>query len=270
MFIRSNKYAKLFKMLKLDKPLIMFDIETTGRAISEDKIVEIAYIKIWPNGKMKKDDIIINPQIKISPEAASVHGIRNRDVKDKPKFKEVAQNLWDIFNDCYYGGFNIINFDLMILRREFIRAGMSFEYEVKRIIDSKKIYDYFAPSTIGSAYEYYCRKKFYDGHNAVLHAETATSILIKQLEKYHKLLNKEFLEKIHNTRKDSLLYSTRKFYWLNGEAFFAFSKYKNQPISEIARKDPKFLEWILSSDFSNKTKNVVRSVLKKTKNIKLL
>ena len=261
MFIGGSVYKKLTKFLKLDKPLVIFDIETTGLNISSDKIVEIAYIKIWENGRTKKDDMLFNPEIKISLEAVAVHGIRNRDVKDKLKFRDKAQELWEVFNDSYYSGFNIINFDLPILRREFIRCGMDFEYSTKQIIDTREIFLKMVPRTLTTTYEYYCHKQFKEWHTALNDTDAATEILVKQLEKYKEIQDWEFINKIHKSEQDENIDGTRKFYWLRGEAYFAFSKYRDHRLKDVAREDPKFIEWMLSADFNKEVKNIAKKAL---------
>jgi DNA polymerase III subunit epsilon len=159
MFFKSNKFAKIAEILNLDKPLVVFDIETTGPKISTDKIIEIAYLKYWSNGRVKEDNIFLNPEMSIGQEAGTVHGINSEDLKTKPRFKDKAQELFDIFNDCYYGGFNIINFDLPLLRREFVRVGMDFEYSTDRIIDAKEIFRFLEPKNLSAAYRHYCRQE---------------------------------------------------------------------------------------------------------------
>ena len=106
MFLKGSKFNKIIEVLDLDKPLIVFDLETTGPMISTDKIIEIAYLKVWRNGVSKRDDIFLNPEMSISEEASTVHGLTSELLQDKPRFKDKAQELFDIFNDCYYGGFN--------------------------------------------------------------------------------------------------------------------------------------------------------------------
>ena len=261
MFIKPSIYKKINKLLKLDKPLVVFDIETTGLSISSDKIVELAYAKIFPNGMIKKGDIYLNPEIKISLEAISVHGITENEVKNKPKFRDKAQEIWDVFNGCYYSGFNIINFDLPIIRREFVRVGMDFEYSTDQIIDAREIFLKMVPRTLGTTYEFYCKKKVKKRHQASSDTELAIEILVKQLEKYKEVRDWEFINKIHEPNAEDYLDNARKFYWLRGEAFFAFSKYINQPLSEVAKKDPDFVKWILNSDFSRETKDIVKQAI---------
>jgi DNA polymerase III subunit epsilon len=265
MFLVSSKYEKLVKLLCLDKPLLIFDVTTTGPGISSDKIIHLAYVKIWPDGRVKKSDCYFNPEFRISAESVAIHGIRNRFLKDKPIFRQKAQEIWEEFHDCYYGGFNVQNFDLPILRREFVRVGMDFDYSNKRIIDSKTIFHYMAPRTIPMAYEYYVGKEYKGEYSAKAHTELVTDILIKQLEKYKEARNPEFIKMIHETYENVQLGATRKFYWVNGEAYFAFSKYKDQSVSSIVKKDKDFLLWILDADFRDDTKNIIRQALDEEK-----
>jgi DNA polymerase-3 subunit epsilon len=261
MFFSGNKYDKLVKLLKLDKPLIIFDVTTTGQSISSDKIIHIAYIRICQDCRTKKGEFLIDPEYQMPTESIAIHGLRNRDVKGKPKFREVAQEIWEDFNDCYYAGFNIINFDLPILRREFVRIGMDFDYPEERIIDVKAIFHHMAPRTIPFAYQYYVGKETHEGYDAATHTEQVTEILIKQLEKYKEARSLEFHKLIRESYEDVRLGTTRKFYWADGEAYFAFSKYRNQSVASVLKKDRKFLEWIMESDFTDDVKNIVKQAL---------
>ena len=262
MLLISNKYEKISKYLNLDKPMVIFDCETTGTAISSDKIINIAYIKIFKEGHIKKDDIMFNPEMKIEPETTAIHGIRNKHVKDKPVFREKARELWDVFNDCYYSGFNIANFDLLILRREFIRLGFDFNYNTKDIVDVRKVFDYLSPRNLSLAYLYYCKKELKQTNSAMFDTEAAAEILLKQLEKYKEIRDKKFLNKINDeSREDYANRGNQKFYWINGEAYFSFSKYKNKSLKWVYKQDKEFLEWMLGADFSSGTKNIVRATI---------
>lgn len=254
-------FNKINKFLKLDKPLVIFDLETTGLVLSMDKIIEIAYIKYLPNGRVIKDDIFLNPEMPISRESTEVHGITNDDVADKPTFKEKAQEFWDIFQNSYYGGFNIINFDLPMLKREFIRCGIDFDYTNKDIIDSKTIYHYMEPRTLSAALKYYCNKDHDNAHNALADVEATAEILACQMEKYNEIHDWDFVRKIHSTSDDRYVDNERKFYWRDGEAYFSFSKHKDTPLSEVAKTDPSFLQWIVSADFSEETKDIIKKAL---------
>lgn len=254
-------FNKINKLIKLEKPLVVFDIESTGLILSVDKIVEIAYIKYLPNGRTIKDDIFLNPEMNISLESSAIHGITNEDVASMPTFRDKAKELWDVFQDSHYGGFNIIQFDLPMLKREFLRVGMNFEFKTDDIIDSKTIFHYMEPRTLSAAYRFYCNKEHDDAHSAIADVEVTTEILINQLEKYQEIHDWNFLNKIHHSSDDRFVDNDRKFYWRDSEAYFSFSKHKDTPLSEVAKIDPGFLQWIMTADFSDETKNIVQKAL---------
>jgi DNA polymerase III subunit epsilon len=264
MFLTGNIYKKICKLLELDRPLVIFDIETTGQNLSSDKIISLAFTKIRLDGTVKKESSLFDPEIPIEDEAFAIHGISDEVVKGQPKFREKAQEIFDDFNGCYFGGFNIMNFDLMILRREFIRIGMDFKYEPEDVIDSRSIYLYMSPPTLASAYEHYFRKSFKGTHDAVENMDVAIEILAKQLEEYSEIRDRKFINNINLTGTEDLFWdSGNKFYWINGEAYFDFSKYKDKTISQVAKEDPKFLSWVLKSNFSPETKSIVKMALNK-------
>ena len=264
MFERK-KYKKIIKFLHIKKPLVIFSLETTGPSISADKIMEIAFIKIIPNGRVMKGNYIINPEIEISKESMAIHNIKKADLKDKPTFKKMSREIWDIFNNCYYSGFNIMNFYLPILRREFIRVGLNFEYTNKNIIDSKIIFNYMEPRTLSGTYRYYCAKEHLNIYNAEADTEVATQILFNQLEKYKEIRSWRFIKEINKPSKEKFIDHKRKFYWRKGEAYFTFSKYKDTPLSEVVKTNPAFLKWILKANFSDEAKSIVKKALESNK-----
>jgi len=248
---------KIKELTNFDKPLVVFDLETTGLSISTDKIVQIAYLKILPNGRIIEGDLLVNPEMEISTEAAETHGITNEMVADKPTFKELVSNLWEIFDNCYYSGFNIARFDLPLLRREFIRAGYDLEYSDDSIIDTKIVYHYMEPRTLSAAYKYYCNKEHVGAHSALADTKAAAEILSKQLEKY----GYDFIKKIHENIDEKYVDKEKKFYWRDGEAYFAFSRYKDKALSEVAANHQDFLNWMMEADFSKIVKNIVKKAL---------
>ncbi|MDP2736878.1 MAG: 3'-5' exonuclease [bacterium] len=252
---------KINDLISLDKPLVIFDLETTGLSINLDRIIEIAYLKIMPDGKIIKDDLLINPEMKIPAEAFAIHGISDDKVKDAPTLKDKAEELYGIFYDCSYGGFNVFNYDLPMLKREFLRVGLDFNYDNAKVIDSQKIYHYMEPRTLAAAYKFYCEKEHVDAHNALADVEATVKILTKQLEKYEETRDWDFIYKIHHAADDRFVDTDRKFYWRGGEAFFAFSKHKDRSLADVAEKDPGFLGWLLSADFSEETKEIVKKAL---------
>lgn len=249
------------KLIPLDKPLVVFDLETTGLSVNLDRIVEIAYLKISPDGAVLESDLLLNPEISISAEAAAVHGISDEQVKNQPTFKDKAEELWQIFNDCYYSGFNVMAFDLPMLKREFLRVGFDFNYSKARIIDAKVIYHFMEPRTLSAAYKFYCKKEHTAAHNALADVRVTAEILAGQLKKYKEARDWDFVYKIHHAADGRFVDNARKFYWRSGEAYFSFSKYKDRPLAEVAELDPGFLNWILTADFSEETKEIIRKAL---------
>lgn len=256
-----DKLKKIVKLIPLEQPLVVFDLETTGLSITLDRIVEIAYLKILPDGSVFKGDWLINPEMSIPAEAVAIHGITDEKVKDEPTFKDRALELWEIFNGCYYSGFNIVNYDLPLLKREFLRAGRDFDYANAKIIDAKTIYHFMEPRTLSAAYKFYCEKEHEEAHSALADVEATAKILTKQLEKYSETRDWDFIYKIHHAADDRFVDSDRKFFWRNGEAHFSFSKYKGSSLAEVVKLDPGFLQWILSADFSEETKDIVKKAL---------
>lgn len=262
MFGKDSIYKKIIKLLDINGPLVVFDVQTTGLAISTDKIVELAYVKVWPNGRIKRGDIMLNPEMNISLEATAVHGIKNEDIQDKPTFRDKSQEIWDIFNDSHYSGFNVANFDLPIIRREFVRVGMDFDYDEKRVIDSRVLFNYMAPRSLSMAYEHYCKKQFKHDYNAVLDTDSAAEILMRQLEKYEEVRNIKFINSIQETSGSKIhTDNVKKIYWIDGIAHFAFSKYKDKTVKQVSKEDPAFLKWILEAEFPREVKNIVRIAL---------
>ncbi len=257
----TTKQAKIAKLIALDKPLVVFDLESTGLSVTMDRIIEVAYLKIFPSGVVKKGVMLLNPEMNIPAEAVAIHGISDDQVKDEPTFKEKAQEIWEIFNGCNFSGFNIMGFDLPLLRREFLRAGMDFDYTAAKIIDAKVIYHFMEPRTLSAAYKFYCGKEHDEAHSALADVLVAAEVLEKQLEKYGETRDWEFIHKIHHLDNDRFVDNDRKFFWRNGEAHFSFSKYKGRPLGEIVKLDPGFLNWILSADFSEETKGIIKKAL---------
>lgn len=264
----EEKFSKIYQSLALKRPLVIFDVEATGMNVSADKIIEIAYTKIRRGGMVQQKSIMLDPEIPISEEASAVHGIYKEAVNGRSKFRERAQEIWEVFHNSYYAGYNIINFDLPILRREFIRVGMDFNYDLKQVIDAKEIFQFMTPRNLPNAYEYYCHHEFDKPRNALNNAEATTEILFRQLDRYKEITDMAFIEKINNS--SGIAYgeyedSTRKFYWRKGKAFFAISKYKDKSLSWVAREDPNFLRWLMNLDFSGDAKNIIKSALEGNK-----
>lgn len=253
-----SDFKHLLDVMKLDKPLVVFDLETTGLALSYDRVIELAFVKIMPNGRVLEKDIFFNPEIDIPSEVTAIHGLTNADLADKPLFREQAQEVWDIFNGCYFGGFNVANFDLPMLRREFLRVGYDFNYSKKQIIDSKIIYHAMEPRDLEAAYHYYCQKQLINAHSALADVHATVEILDQQLVQY----DYELIRQISEAPDDRYVDDEKRFYWRGGQAYLNFSKHKDHSLAEVSQTDPGFLQWILGADFSQETKQIVERALK--------
>jgi len=261
MFEPHKKIVNIAKKFALEKPLVIFSVETTGLKLSSDRIVEIAFLKILPNGRVVEGDYFFNPEMEINEEAQMFHGITDERVENEATFKQKAQEVRGIFENCFYAGYNIINSGLPFLRREFLRAGINFSYSVDDVYDAREIFSYMEPRTLSSAYKWYCGKNRKAHSGAASSCVAVEGILTEQFSRYKELRDKDFLRSVNTPRENSELDHERKFSWHRGEAHFNFSKYYGESLSSVAKDDPDFLRKILEMEFSEATKNIIRKAL---------
>ena len=252
--------------LNLRNPLCFFDLETTGINIAQDRIIEIAIIKMLPNGEVQRKTNLLNPTVPIPESSTAIHGITNEDVKDKPTFKEVAKDYARFLEGSDLSGFNILKFDVPMLVEEFLRAGVEFEYSRKKIIDAQKIFHLMEKRTLSAAYRFYLNKDMKDSHTAEADAEATMEVLIAQLQKYEGQEVTDGLgKKIGEIKNDmdvlSKLTSSemvdlagRMIRNEKGEAIFNFGKHKNKPVLSVLRDEPSYYDWMLNGDFPLDTK----------------
>ncbi|MFZ2187013.1 MAG: 3'-5' exonuclease [Candidatus Moraniibacteriota bacterium] len=199
--------STIAQYLPLDRPLVIFDLETTGLAAGEDKIIEIAYEKIMPSGEIVAYCQRINPGKPIPEVASRINGIYDKDVADAPSFAKLSYELWSMFEGADVGGFNITGFDLPFLKGEFSSVGKNFDFTSKRVLDAKILYhkmevrDMFAPRNLGAAYKLYCGKEHVNAHTGAGDVRVTVEILEKQLEKYPEFRNWEYLAELHGNKK---------------------------------------------------------------------
>lgn len=246
--------------LNLKKPLVIFDLETTGINITHDHIIEIGYIKVEPNGNEESKSIRINPGIHIPEESTAVHGIKDEDVKDCPTFKEIASDLANSFQGCDFAGFNSNHFDVPMLAEEFLRAGVNFDFSKCKFIDVQNIFHKKEQRTLVAAYKFYVKDEDFNAHAALDDTRATYEVLQAQLDRYNDLENNvDFLSDYSsNTRNVDLagriIYNDKK------EMVFNFGKYKNCPVTEVLDKDSGYYGWIMSSDFALNTKQVLTKI----------
>lgn len=244
--------------LNLKKPIIFFDLETTGTNITRDRIVEISVIKINPNGEEREFTQRINPEMHIPAEATAVHHITDEDVADKPTFRQLAGNLAKGFTGCDIAGYNSNRFDVPMLAEEFARAGIDFDFSRARFIDVQTIFHKKEQRTLVAAYRFYCGKELDGAHSANADTRATYEVLKAQLDRYPDLPNDiEELSKYSAPNRNVDLMGR---IILNDKdvPVINFGKYKGQPVVDVLRRDPGYYSWIEQGDFSGDTKRAFR------------
>lgn len=241
--------------LKLSKPLIFFDIEATGLSTVHDRIVELCYIKVLPNGNEQSETLRFNPGIHISDEATKVNGIHDEDVADCPRFRDEAPRLADVFKDCDIAGFNSNTFDIPLLVEEFIRAGINFDINACRFVDVQTIFHRMEPRNLTAAYKFYCNKNLEDAHTAMADTRATYEVLKGQLDRYPEELKNDvaFLSEFSCRRRNVDL-AGRIVLNEKGVPVINFGKYKGYPVKDVLRSDVGYYNWIMQGDFPQNTK----------------
>ena len=246
--------------LNLKKPIIFFDLETTGVNVSTDRIVEICYIKVMPNGNELSRNMRINPGMPIPAEASAVHGIYDEDVKDCPTFKEVARDIAADFEGCDIAGFNSNRFDVPMLAEEFLRAQVDIDLSRLRAIDVQVLYHKREPRTLSAAYKFYCGAVLEDAHSALADTRATYEVLKAQLSHYDDMPNDiEALSK-ESTFTNNVDFAGRIVYDESGKEVFNFGKYKGMPVDAVLDRDPGYYGWMMNGDFSLNTKQVLTRI----------
>ena len=246
--------------LNLKKPIIFFDLETTGTDISKDRIVEICYIKVSPDGKEVEYTKRINPGMHIPEGASAVHGIYDEDVKECPMFKDVAREIANEFEGCDIAGFNSNRFDLPLLAEEFLRAQVDIDLSRMRAIDVQVIYHKREPRTLSAAYKFYCGKVLEDAHSALADTRATYEVLKSQLDFYDDIENDMEVLSKESSFTNNVDFAGRFIYDENGREVFNFGKYKGMPVDAVLDRDPGYYGWMMNGEFSLNTKQVLTRI----------
>ena len=279
--------------LNLQKPLVVFDLETTGLDMVKDRIIQISYIKVYPNGLEERGNYLVNPCVPILPVITQLTGISEDDVKDKPTFQQIAARLRDTFTGCDFAGFNSNFFDIPLLAEEFLRAGIDFDFSKCRLIDACTIFKKLERRNLASAYKFYCGRKMeddFEAHRADQDTEATWRVLQAELDHYTEAHQRELGEepegRVLQNDMDFLADFSRvnnnvdfagRFVW--GEAkdakgqtivdaegkpvmteYFNFGKYKGKTVADVLQFDPSYYNWMISGDFTNNTKQVLTRI----------
>ncbi len=251
--------------LKLEKPLIFFDLETTGTNITHDRIVELSLIKVYPDGHTESKTRRLNPEMHIPAEATAVHHITDEMVKNEPTFRQISKALLAIFEGCDIAGFNSNKFDVPLLIEEFGRAGLNFEVAGRRFVDVQNIFHKMEQRTLVAAYKFYCGKNLEDAHSALADTQATYEVLMSQLDRYSELEND--VEKLAEFSKSGRNVDLAARIVLNDkdEPVFNFGKHKGQPVKEVFRREPSFYSWMMQGDFAKNTKDVITAIYAETR-----
>ena len=244
--------------LNLKRPIVFFDLETTGLDIANDRIVELCYIKVEPNGNEESKAMRLNPEKHISESATKVHGISDEDVKGCPTFREIAPALAETLQGCDLAGFNSNKFDIPMLAEEFLRAGVDMDFSNRRFIDVQNIYHKMERRTLIAAYKYYCGKDLNDAHSALADTRATYEVLQAQLDMYPNDLKNDmdFLSDF-STMDHNVDLAGRFVYDEKGNEVVNFGKYKGKSVREVLMRDPGYYGWIIQSDFTLNTKQTL-------------
>lgn len=241
--------------LRLSRPIIFFDIEATGLNVANDRIVELCYIKVFPNGTEEIKTQRFNPGIHISAEATAVNGIHDEDVADCPRFKERAAELACTFTGCDLAGFNSNHFDIPMLVEEFIRAGVEYDVSKARFVDVQGIFHKMEKRDLTAAYKFYCGKDLTEAHTAEADTRATLEVLEAQLDRYKDTVHNDiaFLSDFSRRNRNVDL-AGRIVLNEQGVETINFGKYRGKAVSDVLRNDPGYFNWIMQGDFPQNTK----------------
>jgi len=249
--------------IRLERDLVFLDTETTGTDITSDRIVEIALVRVKPDGTREEYRTLVNPEIPIPEESRRVHGISDQDVAGAPTFAELAPSLFERLKDVDYSGYNILRFDLPLLRNEFQRARIEWTTEGARVIDAQVIFHKMEPRDLTAAYRKFCGKPLEGAHGALADTRASVEVLFGELEHYGELPRDIVaLDAMFNQVDRRFVDAGRKFKWKDGEVAFNFGNQRGRLLREVATQEPHYLDWILSKDFTPEVKKLCKDALR--------
>lgn len=246
--------------LLLKNPIVFFDLETTGTNIVTDRIVEISYHKVMPNGREETKTIRINPGIPIPKSSSDIHGITDEDVVDCPLFKSVAKEIARDIEGCDLAGYNSNRFDIPLLAEEMLRADVDIDFTKRKFVDVQVVFHKMEARTLGAAYKFYCDKDLIGAHGAEADTLATYEVLQAQLDRYPELKNDvDYLAKF-TTQNNNVDFAGRMIYNDKGEEVINFGKYKGHKVEDVLKNDPGYYGWIMNSDFSLHTKKMLTNI----------
>jgi DNA polymerase-3 subunit epsilon len=250
-------------ILQLQRPIAFIDLETTGVNISTDKIIEIAIVKILPDGSKFSKRKLLNPQVPIPASSTAVHGITDEMVKNAPTFKQVANEIRQFIDNCDLGGYNSNRFDIPMLIEEFMRSGLDFSTDGRKMLDVQKIFHMMEQRTLSAAYKFYCDKCLDEAHSAEADAHATWEILLAQVERYPNI-GSTIENIVKFTGEDDIVDFARRMIRVDGVEIFNFGKHKGKPVTEVLKVEPQYYDWMMKGDFAMNTKQKLTEILNRT------
>lgn len=246
--------------LILKRPIVFFDLETTGVDVASDRIVEISILKLHPDGKKEVKTRRVNPQMPIPKESSEVHGIYDEDVKDEPTFKSMAKSLAQFIGNSDLAGFNSNKFDVPLLVEEFLRVGVDFDIDNRSLVDVQNIFHKMEQRTLVAAYKFYCNKELINAHSAEADNIATFEVLEAQIEKYDELEgNVPFLSEF-SKRTNNVDLMGRIIFDEDNVEVFNFGKHKGRSVADVLEKEPSYYKWMMNGDFPLYTKKVLTAI----------
>jgi DNA polymerase-3 subunit epsilon len=249
--------------LQLSRPLAVIDLETTGVNLTVDRIVEIAIVKVQPDGNRIVKRKLVNPLMPIPKASSDVHGITDDMVKDAPSFKQIANEIRQFLDHCDMAGYNSNRFDLPLLVEEFLRAGLEFDMSNRHLLDVQKLYHMMEPRNLSAAYKFYCDKNLENAHSAEVDAIATFEVLESQLQRYPQV-GSTVESVIKFTGQEQIVDFARRFVMENGIEIFNFGKHKGRAVTEVLKAEPQYYDWMMKGDFPMHTKQKLTEILNRT------
>ncbi|TNF49180.1 MAG: 3'-5' exonuclease [Bacteroidetes bacterium] len=253
--------------LNLERPLAIFDLETTGINITSDRIVEIAIVKLSPDGTQTSYLKKVNPGIPIPPEITAIHGISDDDVRNEPFFKDIALEVLEFIGDADLGGYNSNKFDIPVIVEELMRAEIDVDFSEKRFVDVQNIFHKMEQRTLAAAFQFYCNKSLENAHSALHDAQATLDVLLAQMDRYENLQNDiSYLSEFsRGSNLDLVDFAGRLARNERNEMIYNFGKHKGKTVRDVARIEPGYYGWMLDADFPLFTKKMLKQEMEKIK-----
>ncbi len=246
--------------LNLAKPLVFFDLETTGINVSKDRIVEICVLKVMPDGTENIKTWRVNPTIPIPERASKVHGIYDKDVENEPTFADLAKEISQFIGNSDLAGYNSNKFDVPLLVEEFLRAGVDFDVKKRKLVDVQVVFFKKEPRTLSAAYQFYCQKDLENAHTAEADVLATYEVLKSQIDKYDDIKNDINQISKFSSQFKSVDFAGMVIFDDKNQEVFNFGKHKGKPVSEVFRQEPGYYSWIMNADFPLYTKKVLTAI----------